>query len=240
MLFPAFAPSSRRFTPGSYPQDSYRSMNGRQTNVAHGNGMLSSSLALQFIGLSEVEMFEFLQHYNGQGGTFASFQLPAETFSGFPSIVVGTGAAGAFGSYRWRYASPPTVQEFASSPSDIRFNVSISLETTQPLGAIVAGAMFTIAASLTAGAATASSNVDGISRSITWTLAPGAAAAYIAPGADLTITWTLAGGAATADSSATGITQSLTWTLNAGAATNLAPGLALTATWTMTGGAASS
>ena len=45
--FPALAPSSRTFTPGSYLQASYQSLDGRQTNVAHSNAMISSRLALQ-------------------------------------------------------------------------------------------------------------------------------------------------------------------------------------------------
>ena len=234
--FPAFAPSSRTFTPGSYLQASYQSLDGRQTNVAHSNAMISSRLALQFSGLSEAEMFSILQHYHGQLGAWGSFQVPAETFSGFPGIVVGTGAAGAFGSSRWRYAESPTVTEFPSDVDDIRFSVTVQLETVPPIGAIVGGALLRLPVSLAAGVATASSHVDGISLSIGSTLATGPAAAYLAPGADLTITWSLVVGEHSIES--TGVALTTGWSVSSGAAANVAPGASITATCSLTPGAA--
>lgn len=234
--FPAFAPSSRTFTPGSYLQASYQSLDGRQTNVAHSNAMISSRLALQFSGLSEAEMFSILQHYHGQLGAWGSFQVPAETFSGFPGIVVGTGAAGAFGSSRWRYAESPTVTEFPSDVDDIRFSVTVQLETVPPIGAIVGGALLRLPVSLAAGVATASSHVDGISLSIGSTLVTGPAAAYLAPGADLTITWSLMVGGHSIES--TGVALTTGWSVSSGAAANVAPGASVTATCSLTPGAA--
>lgn len=234
--FPAFAPSSRTFTPGSYLQASYQSLDGRQTNVAHSNAMISSRLALQFSGLSEAEMFSILQHYHGQLGAWGSFQVPAETFSGFPGIVVGTGAAGAFGSSRWRYAESPTVTEFPSDVDDIRFSVTVQLETVPPIGAIVGGAILRLPVSLAAGVATASSHVDGISLSIGSTLATGPAAAYLAPGSDLTITWSLVVGEHSIES--TGVALTTGWSVSSGAAANVAPGASVTATCSLTPGAA--
>lgn len=234
--FPAFAPSSRTFTPGSYLQASYQSLDGRQTNVAHSNAMISSRLALQFSGLSEAEMFSILQHYHGQLGAWGSFQVPAETFSGFPGIVVGTGAAGAFGSSRWRYAESPTVTEFPSDVDDIRFSVTVQLETVPPIGAIVGGALLRLPVSLAAGVATASSHVDGISLSIGSTLATGPAAAYLAPGSDLTITWSLVVGEHSIES--TGVALTTGWSVSSGAAANAAPGASVTATCSLTPGAA--
>lgn len=234
--FPAFAPSSRTFTPGSYLQASYQSLDGRQTNVAHSNAMISSRLALQFSGLSEAEMFSILQHYHGQLGAWGSFQVPAETFSGFPGIVVGTGAAGAFGSSRWRYAESPTVTEFPSDVDDIRFSVTVQLETVPPIGAIVGGALLRLPVSLAVGAATASSNVNGISLSIGSTLATGPAAAYLAPGSDLTITWSMVVGEHSITSTGAALTTS--WSVSGGAAANVAPGASVTATCSLTPGAA--
>ncbi len=234
--FPALAPSSRTFTPGSYLQASYQSLDGRQTNVAHSNAMISSRLALQFSGLSEAEMFSILQHYHGQLGAWGSFQVPAETFSGFPGIVVGTGAAGAFGSSRWRYAESPTVTEFPSDVDDIRFSVTVQLETVPPIGAIVGGALLRLPVSLAVGAATASSNVNGISLSIGSTLATGPAAAYLAPGSDLTITWSMVVGERSITSTGAALTTS--WSVSGGAAANVAPGASVTATCSLTPGAA--
>lgn len=234
--FPAFAPSSRTFTPGSYLQASYQSLDGRQTNVAHSNAMISSRLALQFSGLSEAEMLSILQHYHGQLGAWGSFQVPAETFSGFPGIVVGTGAAGAFGSSRWRYAESPTVTEFPSDVDDIRFSVTVQLETVPPIGAIVGGALLRLPVSLAAGVATASSHVDGISLSIGSTLATGPAAAYLAPGSDLTITWSMVVGEHSITSTGAALTTS--WSVSGGAAANVAPGASVTATCSLTPGAA--
>lgn len=236
--FPALPPSSRTFTPGGYSHAAYQSLDGRQTNVAHSNAMISSRLALRFIGLSESDMLTILAHYHGQIGSFTSFQVPAETFSAFPGIVVGTGAAGAFGNYRWRYASSPAVEEFPSAADDIRFTVAVTLETVPPIGAIVAGAVFALPVTLAAGAVTASSAVGGVNLPISWSLAAGPAAAYLAPGASLSIAWTLVAGAV--DVEVGGMNRSISWTLAAGAASNLAPGISIAISWTLVGGAASS
>lgn len=236
--FPALLPSSRTFTPGGYIHAAYQSLDGRQTNVAHSNAMISSRLALQFIGLSESDMLTMLAHYHGQLSGFASFQVPAETFSAFPDLVVGTGAAGAFGNYRWRYTSSPTVEEFPSAADDIRFTVAVTLETVPPIGAIVAGALFALPVTLAAGVVTASSAVGGVNLPIRWSLTAGPAAAYLAPGASLSITWTLAAGAV--DVGVDGMNRSISWTLTAGNASNLAPGISIAISWALVGGAASS
>lgn len=90
--FPALLPSTRTFSPGSYPQSQYLAMSGLQTLVGHSTAMISSQLRLTFIGLSESEKNAISAHYHGQQGSFLPFVVPSEIFSGFPEIAIGTGA----------------------------------------------------------------------------------------------------------------------------------------------------
>ena len=219
--FPALTPASRTFTPGSYLQQSYQSLNGRQTNVAHSNAMISSQLRLRFIGLTEAEMLQISSHYHGQYGPHLPFRIPTEIFSGFPGIVVGTGEAGDFGSYLWRYLPDgPSIEELGADVGDLRFTVSIGLETVPPQGAIVAGLAANLFLSLAAGTVTASSSVAGATLTVTASLSAGAAIAYLVDGAALTITASLDDGAATASSNAGGATLASTLSLSPGAASS--------------------
>lgn len=174
--FPALSPGSRVFSPGEYPQAAYKSIDGRRTNVAHSTTMISCRLELGFTALSETELGQIFQHYNGQLGSFQSFQVQTDVFAGFPDITVGTGSGASFPNDRWRYSGPPRVEEVPTDPTGgVVYNVSVALETAPAQGASVAGAAFSIRYTLTAGAATASSAATGAGLTVTLSLQAGAA-----------------------------------------------------------------
>lgn len=103
-----------------------------------------------------------------------------------------------FSNHNWRYSSSPQVEEVPTDPTGgVVYNVSVALETTPARGAIVAGASLSVAISLAAGGAAASSSVSG---------------------ADLIVTINFTAGAATASSSVAGADLILTLSLEAGAA----------------------
>jgi len=127
MIFPALIPSSRVFTPGEYPATAFSGFSGAQNRVRHSNVFLAAQLRLTFLGLTQSEMLDIWNHYNGRRGEFRSFALPAEVVSyGSITNYVPT-------NYLWRYAGPGSVEDLPCGGH----NVSLTLETVPPTAASV-------------------------------------------------------------------------------------------------------
>lgn len=187
--FPALQPSGRTFTPGEYPNTPFRSWSGAEGRVRHSNVMLESALRLTFTGITEAQMLSILSHYQGQRGSFESFALPNDVWSGVTTV----GDYSLTG-YRWRYAGPPTVTDLPCG----NHIVELSLATVLPEGVTLNGLNSLVALLINGGAAAAS---NGLNKTITWSLTPGVGSAITeASGMSITITASLAAGLATGTS----------------------------------------
>lgn len=162
-VFPTLTPATRAFTPGEYPHTPFSTYSGFQNRVRHSNVMLSSSVRLSFIAVTESDMLSILSHYQGQYGSFESFTLPSSIWSGVTTI-----SDYELTDYRWRYTEAPTVDDVYCG----RYNVELALETVPPEGAFVNGAELVVIISLSAGTAV---TTNGIQQSVTLTLAGGTA-----------------------------------------------------------------
>ncbi len=160
--FPAIEPAARRYDLGVFPLTEQPSLSAGIVRFRHSELLTNYNLELEYVCISDAQAAEIRTHFQGQGGTYRSFQLPAEiwgghTFSGnvFP---VGT---------RWRYAEAPEETHHEIG----RYSMTISLVSdgiyeglaidpvavTMVTGAAVgqvAGLAVTVTASLSAGAAT--------------------------------------------------------------------------------------
>ena len=214
--FPTLTPSGRTFTPGEYPHTPFTALSGWQNRVRHSNVMLASQIRLRFTAVTEANMLSILSHYQGQLGTFDSFDLPSTVWAGTtPSDYQLT-------NYLWRYIQPPTVDDVYCD----RYNVELTLETVPPDGAVVDGMYGLVTVTLTAiGAAAAS----GLNKTVTASFNPGR---VVFSGADFTVNTSIA--------AANGIATTVTSTLAAGTPTAEASvsGLVLTVTASFTGGTA--
>ena len=175
--FPALAPSSRTFTPGTYPHSEIPTLSGTQTRVMTSNVQLSQRLRLTFAALTETEMLSIRTHYIGQQGRFLSFTIPNDLLSGMsaPASFTPTG-------YSWTYVAPPQISDVACG----RYDVSVELATVPPEGANVNGAEFTVGVSF--------ATVTPMVQSIGIVFAAGVASVE-SPGLDLTVVMSLAEGA---------------------------------------------
>lgn len=116
--FPSLKPSTRVFTPAGFPVAAFRSYSGRETRVRRGALAAGYGLSLSFSALTPAEAKAIRDHYIGQQGGFASFDLPAVIWSGI------TGYADLVASgYRWVYASPPDIADVSCGYQ----SVSVSL-----------------------------------------------------------------------------------------------------------------
>lgn len=173
--FPTLTPSGRTFTPGEYPHTPFSTISGFQNRVRHSNVMLASQVRLTFVALTEANMLSILSHYQGQLGTYDSFDLPSAVWSGV------TAADYELTSYLWRYTEPPTVEDVYCG----RYNIELVLETVPPDGAIVDGMYRVVNVLLTDGTVATS---NGLALTVTATLA---ATGPVFGGADYTISTTL-------------------------------------------------
>jgi hypothetical protein len=160
--FPALTPSSRTFTPGTYPHSEIPTLSGLQTRVMTSNVQLNQRLRLSFAALTETEMLSIRTHYIGQQGRFISFFIPNELLSGMstPASFTPTG-------YSWTYVAPPQISDVACG----RYDVSVELATVPPEGVNVNGAELAISASLAF--AGAGGGAEGATLTVAATFEPG-------------------------------------------------------------------
>jgi len=193
--FPALVPSSRTLTPGEYPATAFSGYSGAQNRVRHSNVFLAAQLRLSFLGLTQAQMLDIWNHYNGRRGEFRSFPLPAEvvSYGSITDYVPGT--------YLWRYAGPGSVEDLPCGGH----NVSLTLETVPPSAASVVGAQLFVSLRLSAGAADGGEYVVGISETVALSLSAGAAL-NAQNGLNQSIALSLAAGNVIGDANASGFT----------------------------------
>jgi hypothetical protein len=116
--FPAIKPSSRTWTPGSQPVQSFTALSGYEARVLLGPNPIGATLSLGFQNLTEAVFLQISAHYATAQGTYETFDLPVDAFAGITSYsgITPTG-------YKWRYSAPPSVEWVAPGIG----NVSVSL-----------------------------------------------------------------------------------------------------------------
>ena len=120
--FPSFAPTSRSFTPGIYPQRSYRSLSGVVIKRTFGNAPSQATLDMNFDNVADSTVAAIINHYRNQTAVNRRFQLSAITMGGMDSSLVSI-ANGTVDNLRFEYKDPPSVQSIRPG----RSSVSVSL-----------------------------------------------------------------------------------------------------------------
>lgn len=211
MTFPALIPTTRTWSPGTYPATAWAAMGGNESRVRHSTLMAGSELRLSFVAITEANMLALLAHYVEVSGSWASFSLPAAVWSGTadPTEYLPAG-------YGWRYSGPPDVRDYPCGGHDVTLSlvsvppawtvapgadlvVMATIGTTQ-LG-YARGARLTVAASITGGGAGVVLNgtATGATLTVTAGIAGGGASGAVsatASGASLTVTASIIGGGA--------------------------------------------
>ena len=116
--FPSLKPSSRSFTPGSLPIESFQSLSGKETRVILGDTMHGHTLSLEYQNIQEADVRLVTDHWYGQQGTALSFTLPRNLWAGWEDF-----SSAIAGNPTWRYAGQPEIE--AVSPGIM--NVSVEL-----------------------------------------------------------------------------------------------------------------
>jgi len=123
--FPSVTPTSRRYTPGTYPQKTYRSLSGIVARRTYGNSPYGARLDLEFKNISDTTVTTLLNHYHAQTTANRRFRLSTPITAGMNtglSTEVQSLTADR-GNLRWEYAQPPQIESVRPGVS----NVSITL-----------------------------------------------------------------------------------------------------------------
>ena len=116
--FPAIRPSSRSFTPGMVPVNSFASVSGKETRVIMGDTMHGHTISLSFSNLQELAVRQITDHWYGRQGTALAFSLPSAVWAGWAEYQSGITTG-----QQWRYTGSPSIE--AVSPGIM--NVSVEL-----------------------------------------------------------------------------------------------------------------
>ena len=116
--FPSIVPTTRLYTPGDFPSAIQQSSDGTTTGFRRGNRRINQTLQLSFDNLTESQVTEIRNHYDGQNGSFEIFFLSSTTWNGYNSPPVAL-----VSDFAWLYATPPTISDGITS----KWNVEIEL-----------------------------------------------------------------------------------------------------------------
>ena len=129
--FPNIKPSSRSFTPGTYPQTEFVAQNGAKTVIRYGDKQVNAKLTLNFTNILDSQAFEILENYRQVNSeyNYVSFnQNSGLTGIGGDGNTMPDGSLGNLAAYfdavplglRYRYDGPPTVTSVRPNRSNVQ------------------------------------------------------------------------------------------------------------------------
>ena len=141
--FPELEPATRAYDFGQFPLTEEPSISAGIVRFRHSVTPQNYQLTLGYVALTDAEATLIREHYQGQGGGYRSFQLPAIIWKGhtFTGNVVPTNT-------RWRYVETPA----ESHAKGGRVNVTVALGSDgtidaelglQPVDLTIAGGVAT-------------------------------------------------------------------------------------------------
>ena len=129
IAFPDLAPSSRSYTPGTYPTTEFESLDGTKTYLRFGNKRVNATLNIAFSGISDAEAFSIIEVYKDQNEGWTDTESKWIEFNqnGQLSKIV---AAGVYSPdlylqyaegkpLRWRFSSPPSVTSVVPDTNNV-------------------------------------------------------------------------------------------------------------------------
>lgn len=121
IAFPSIRPSSRSYSPGTYPQTEFRAQNGALTVVRFSNRRVQAELSLGFDNITDAEAAQILANYEAVNSIWNYVQFTAA------NATVGIGSSESLSGYireassglRWRYAEPPSVESVMPNRNNV-------------------------------------------------------------------------------------------------------------------------
>ena len=107
-VFPSYIPTRRNFTPGVFPQKTFRTLGGVAAKRTFGNVAYGAKLDLEFANIIDDKVQAIIAHYQYQTQRNQRFQLPDTVIAGMNASLATS--VKAIATLRWEYESPPTVE----------------------------------------------------------------------------------------------------------------------------------
>ena len=84
--FPSIKPTSRSYTPGTYPSTNFESLDGTKTHIRYGNKRVNATLSLGFSNITDADAALILANYEDVNSDwdYVTFNSLSGT-SGIPS-----------------------------------------------------------------------------------------------------------------------------------------------------------
>ena len=128
--FPTVKPSSRSYTPGTYPSTDFESLDGTKTHLRFGNKRVNATLTLGFSNISDADAFLILENYRLVNSVWDYVTFNSE--SGLAGVggtghTMPAGSLGNLAAYmdeapsglKWRYSAPPSVTSSFKGKSNV-------------------------------------------------------------------------------------------------------------------------
>ena len=107
-VFPSYIPTRRNFTPGIFPQKTFRTLGGTVAKRTFGNVAYGAKLELEFTNITDDKVQEIIAHYQFQTQRTQRFQLPDSIVAGMNNALATS--VKAVSTLRWEYESPPAIE----------------------------------------------------------------------------------------------------------------------------------
>jgi hypothetical protein len=120
MAFPDIKPASREYDPGDWPIKRYSSNSGAEVRMLYGSRRVNAKLRLGYENIPDANAQSFLDDFNAQAGTYATFTLPGNVFAGWTGSRSSIDAPP---STRWRYEEPPRVTSVFPGRSSVQISL---------------------------------------------------------------------------------------------------------------------
>lgn len=119
--FPALKPTSRSYSPGTFPQTEFQALNGATTVVRYGNRRSNSELRLGFQNISDANAAALLTLYEqttvaDDWITFTASDGAAGASTELANYLREVGGSG----LRWRFSEPPSVDSVVPGRSTVQ------------------------------------------------------------------------------------------------------------------------
>ena len=122
--FPTIKPSSRSYTPGTYPQVEFVAQNGAKTVLRYGNKKVDAKLSLGFTNITDSQASEILDLYEEVNSDYDYISFTsANALAGInsSSLVNNMAEKDSNGvKLRYRFDGPPTVSSVRPGRSNVQ------------------------------------------------------------------------------------------------------------------------
>lgn len=129
IYFPNLAPSSRSYSPGTYPSSEFESLNGTKTYLRFGNKRVNATLNIAFSGISDAEAYSILAVYKDQNEGWTDTESKWIEFveNNVVNKVVSAGVVDTNlqnqyveeTQLRWRFSNPPVVTSVVPDTNNV-------------------------------------------------------------------------------------------------------------------------